>query len=280
MTGEGGLIEVQATAERTPLSRAHLDELLALAGGGIEHLRTVQEAAIAAGARRSASARRSPMRFVLATNNPHKRREFAALLAPHEVVALDERVDAAPRDGDDLRRERAREGARRGGGHVDGGDRRRLGHRGGGARRRARRLLGALRRPGRHRRGEPGEAAARGAGRERARVRMRDRARGPVRWLRAPVRGALHRAPGRAPAGDRGVRLRPRLHPRRRTARSHDGRALAGREGRDQPPGPRGARAARGARGRARRAAAGRRRRRRRGRATSSRASARRTRRG
>ena len=36
MTGEGGLIEVQATAERTPLSRAHLDDLLALAAGGIE----------------------------------------------------------------------------------------------------------------------------------------------------------------------------------------------------------------------------------------------------
>ena len=32
MTGDGGLVEVQATAERTPLSRAHLDELLALAG--------------------------------------------------------------------------------------------------------------------------------------------------------------------------------------------------------------------------------------------------------
>src|SRR6195256_1215153 len=31
MTGDGGLIEVQAPAERTPLSRAHLDELLALA---------------------------------------------------------------------------------------------------------------------------------------------------------------------------------------------------------------------------------------------------------
>ena len=29
MTGEGGLVEVQATAERTPLSRAHLDDLLA-----------------------------------------------------------------------------------------------------------------------------------------------------------------------------------------------------------------------------------------------------------
>ena len=47
MTGEGGLIEVQATAERTPLSRAHLDELLALAGGGIEQLRAVQAQAVA-----------------------------------------------------------------------------------------------------------------------------------------------------------------------------------------------------------------------------------------
>jgi ribonuclease PH len=48
MTGDGGLIEVQATAERTPLSRAHLDELLALAGDGIERLRAAQEQAIAA----------------------------------------------------------------------------------------------------------------------------------------------------------------------------------------------------------------------------------------
>jgi ribonuclease PH len=47
MTGEGGLIEVQATAERTPLSRAHLDELLALAGAGIERLRAAQEQALA-----------------------------------------------------------------------------------------------------------------------------------------------------------------------------------------------------------------------------------------
>jgi ribonuclease PH len=46
MTGEGGLVEVQATAERTPLSRAHLDELLALAAVGIERLRDVQQRAI------------------------------------------------------------------------------------------------------------------------------------------------------------------------------------------------------------------------------------------
>ncbi|MEA2314011.1 MAG: ribonuclease [Solirubrobacteraceae bacterium] len=46
MTGDGGLIEVQATAERTPLSRAHLDELLALAGSGIDLLRLAQERVI------------------------------------------------------------------------------------------------------------------------------------------------------------------------------------------------------------------------------------------
>jgi ribonuclease PH len=48
MTGDGGLIEVQATAERTPLSRAHLDDLLALAETGIEQLRLAQEHALAA----------------------------------------------------------------------------------------------------------------------------------------------------------------------------------------------------------------------------------------
>jgi ribonuclease PH len=48
MTGEGGLVEVQATAERTPLSRAHLDDLLGLAAKGIEELRAAQREAVAA----------------------------------------------------------------------------------------------------------------------------------------------------------------------------------------------------------------------------------------
>jgi ribonuclease PH len=48
MTGDGGLVEVQATAERTPLSRAHLDELLALAAEGIASLRELQVRTIAA----------------------------------------------------------------------------------------------------------------------------------------------------------------------------------------------------------------------------------------
>jgi ribonuclease PH len=48
MTADGGLVEVQATAERTPLSRAHLDELLALAGGGIGDLLELQRLTVTA----------------------------------------------------------------------------------------------------------------------------------------------------------------------------------------------------------------------------------------
>ena len=48
MTGDGELVEVQATAERTPVSRARLDELLELAAAGIEELAVVQEEAVAA----------------------------------------------------------------------------------------------------------------------------------------------------------------------------------------------------------------------------------------
>ena len=50
MTGDGALVEVQATAERTPLSRAHLDELLVLAAKGVAELRALQDAAVAAAA--------------------------------------------------------------------------------------------------------------------------------------------------------------------------------------------------------------------------------------
>ena len=47
MTGDDGLVEVQATGERTPLSRASLDELLGLAADGIATLRESQRAAVA-----------------------------------------------------------------------------------------------------------------------------------------------------------------------------------------------------------------------------------------
>jgi ribonuclease PH len=48
MTGDGRLIEVQATAEGTPFGRARLDDLLALAAKGIEEIVERQRAAVAA----------------------------------------------------------------------------------------------------------------------------------------------------------------------------------------------------------------------------------------
>jgi ribonuclease PH len=48
MTGDGALVEVQATAERTPFTRARLDELLELAATGIDELATAQTEAVAA----------------------------------------------------------------------------------------------------------------------------------------------------------------------------------------------------------------------------------------
>ena len=48
MTGDGELVEVQATAERDPFSRDLLDELLDLAAGGIETLVAAQQDAAVA----------------------------------------------------------------------------------------------------------------------------------------------------------------------------------------------------------------------------------------
>jgi ribonuclease PH len=48
MTGDGALVEVQATAEKTPFSRADLDDMLELAAAGIEELAAAQEEAVAA----------------------------------------------------------------------------------------------------------------------------------------------------------------------------------------------------------------------------------------
>jgi ribonuclease PH len=48
MAGDGRLIEVQATAERAPLDRDQLDELLDLAAGGIEEIGIAQRDAVEA----------------------------------------------------------------------------------------------------------------------------------------------------------------------------------------------------------------------------------------
>ncbi|MFA5891238.1 MAG: ribonuclease PH [Actinomycetota bacterium] len=47
MTGSGGLVEVQGTAERTPFDRTALDRLLDLASAGIDELIRAQRAALA-----------------------------------------------------------------------------------------------------------------------------------------------------------------------------------------------------------------------------------------
>jgi ribonuclease PH len=46
IAGDGRLIEVQATAERAPLDRGQLDELLDLAAGGIEEIGQIQRDAV------------------------------------------------------------------------------------------------------------------------------------------------------------------------------------------------------------------------------------------
>jgi ribonuclease PH len=47
MTEDGRLIEVQATAERVPFTRAELDTLVGLAASGIEEIGRKQKEAVA-----------------------------------------------------------------------------------------------------------------------------------------------------------------------------------------------------------------------------------------
>jgi ribonuclease PH len=47
MTGSGGFVELQGTAEGAPFTRAQVDELLALASGGIGEIVAAQKAALA-----------------------------------------------------------------------------------------------------------------------------------------------------------------------------------------------------------------------------------------
>jgi ribonuclease PH len=50
ITGDGRLVEVQATAEKEPFTREQLDELLGLATAGIEQIAAAQEDAVSAAA--------------------------------------------------------------------------------------------------------------------------------------------------------------------------------------------------------------------------------------
>jgi ribonuclease PH len=48
MTGSGGIVEVQGTAEGTPFSRTTLDTLIDLAAAGIARITAAQQAALKA----------------------------------------------------------------------------------------------------------------------------------------------------------------------------------------------------------------------------------------
>ena len=241
----GRAVEVQATAERTPLSRAHLDELLALA----------------AARHRGACARRRPgrggsdrrpmaVRLVLATRNAHKLREFERLLPGVELEPLPDDVELPPGGRRHVRGERADQGPR-----------------GGAATGRAAiaddsgieaAALG----------GAPGVRSARFAG-EHA-TDEENLAKLPRRGARRAARSRYvcviaHVAPdgdastfrGRAAPGTlagraarrRRLRLRPGVRARTTARRPHDGRARRRGEGRDLPPRPRRPGAARLARG-------------------------------
>ena len=254
MTGEGGLVEVQATAERTPLSRAHLDELLALAGGGIEQPARGPGAGDRRGAAASAAtaaASVGAMRLVkllLATHNEHKRREFARLLAAGrggcELERCPTTVMLPPEDGETFaenalgkaRAAAARDRAARAIADDSGIAAAALGGAPG---------VRSARYAGEHATDEQNlrEAAARGAGRQRAGVRVRDRLRrsratAPSACSRAAARGGWPSS--RAASGGFGYdpAFLPDDGPPGLTMAELSRRA----EGRDQPPRPRRAR--------------------------------------
>ena len=178
MTGSGRFVEVQGTAERMAFSRDELDELLALAEGGIAQLVEAQRggpgraagAAVTAG-RPDCDAR--PRHAPTRTRRPRSatilgEAGIAVLPAPPTVPEVEETGDTL----DENARLKAR-GARAATGPA--GRRRRHRARGRRAGRRARRVLGPLRRRARHLRRQRGQAA----GRARQPRRPR-RARGPA----------------------------------------------------------------------------------------------------
>ena len=164
MTGAGRFVEVQGTAEGMAFSRGELDSLLGVGRSGD------QGAFGRAGGRSgrataAAVSPASPLRLVLASANPDKVAEIAAVLTDALEVELVPRPDDVPdviEDGDDTARQRPPQGAGAGRGHracaavaddTGSGGRR--------ARRCPRRVLGPLRRRGRDLCRQRGQAAHR-----------------------------------------------------------------------------------------------------------------------
>ena len=109
LTGAGGLVEIQGTAEGAPFSEEQLAQLLRLARKGIGELVELQKQALAVKLPRGSI-------LVVASHNPGKVREIKALLGPAWHRAHRRGRSASARTGRDrphLRRQCRIESARR-----------------------------------------------------------------------------------------------------------------------------------------------------------------------
>ena len=238
MTSTGRFIEVQGTAEGLPFSRSELDDLLGLAEHGIAEILDCQAEVVD-----DAAARSRLVRLVLATANPDKAREIAALLDGLRAACPARR--RCPTSRRRARRSRRTRCSRRVAvcdATGEAGGRRRHRPRGRRARRRARACTPPA---------TPGQratyddnvakllAALDGVPRDARRARFRTVAAACFPDGREVVaEGAVDGAITDERRGERRLRLRPRLRPRRRRRphlRGDDPRREAG----DLPPRPR-----------------------------------------
>lgn len=95
MTGQGGLVELQGTAEKEPFSKEQLDELLALAGTGINELVGRQRNLLEAYPQTKSKNKQKKLKLLLATHNQGKVQELEGLLTdlPVELFSLSDYPD-------------------------------------------------------------------------------------------------------------------------------------------------------------------------------------------
>ena len=99
VAGSGELIEIQGTAEGQTFARSQLDEMLDLAMAGTASIMAVQRELLAT----APTPRSSSIRLVVATANPHKVSEIAAILGDLvELVPRPSGVGEVVEDGDTL----------------------------------------------------------------------------------------------------------------------------------------------------------------------------------